>query len=570
MNKRLIIILILFQALTISSRGQDPEKDTLLGRLIGKYGQATVSIPLPGARELELLSGNVSVSSVKNKNLEIVLSPLTAGWFISRKYDYKILENDDIKGIVSAASVNEAMEWDTYPTYAQYDSIMQSFAALYPQICHLDTIGTSNYGKLVLALKISDNSLTDEPEPETFYSSSIHGDETGSFILMLRLADYILKNYASDSRLRNMVDNLEIWINPLANPDGTYKTGNTISSPTRFNALGYDLNRNFPDPVSDNPNKQKETLDMMKFMRSRNFVLSANFHAGEEVVNYPWDRWERRHPDDDWLYYVSRKYADTVHVHSVSGYMTFMENGVTNGWDWYFVYGGRQDYVTWELQGRELTIELDDTKQTPAASLNLLWDYNWRSLLGYLENALSGIHGTVTDADNNEAVPARIFIEGHDSDSSHVYSDTLTGSFTRLIASGSWTLKFTAEGYIPKTVSVTVEQNQMTWLDVKMTPLVNPVDTVSRDGLFIYPNPADEYIKVVLPDRQIGHVEVNIFNSLGKRIRLNPANNLTYTVMDVPLFIDVKNLPGGVYTIIIRNTATKVTDKASFVVIYRK
>jgi hypothetical protein len=447
---------------------------------------------------------------------------------------------------------------------------MQDFAANYPSICDIDTIGTTIYGKLVLVLKISDNAHTDEDEPETLYSSTIHGDETGSFVLMLRLADYVLKNYASDSKIRNMVDNLEIWINPLANPDGTYKTGNTISSPTRFNALGYDLNRNFPDPVSDNPDKQKETLDMMKFMRSRNFVLSANFHAGEEVVNYPWDRWERRHPDEDWLYYVSRKYADTVHAHSVSGYMTFMENGVTNGWDWYYVYGGRQDYVTWELQGRELTIELDDTKQTPAANLNLLWEYNRRSLLEYLGNALSGIHGTVTSADNNEPVPARIFIEGHDSDNSHVYSDTLTGSFTRLIAEGSWTLKFTAEGYIPKIINVTVGQDQMAWLDVKMTPLLNPIDTVSTDGLFIYPNPANEYIKVVLPDRQIGTVEIDIFNSLGKRIKLNPINYVKQTVMDVPLFISVKGLPGGVYTIIIRNKATKVTDKASFIVIYRK
>ena len=39
-------------------------------------------------------------------------------------------------------------------------------------------------------------------------------------------------------------------MNPLANPDGTYRPGNTISSPVRGNANGYDLNRNFPDPVT--------------------------------------------------------------------------------------------------------------------------------------------------------------------------------------------------------------------------------------------------------------------------------------------------------------------------------
>jgi len=570
MNNRLIIIVILLQVLSVKSIAQEPVKDDLLKIMVGRFGQATVSMPFPGAGEMDVISRNASVISLRDNKLKIVLSPLTVGWFISRKYDYRIIETDDNKGIITAGTTKEAMEWDSYPTYVQYDSIMQSFVALYPQICHLDTIGATNYGKIVLALKISDNPLTDEDEPEAFYSSSIHGNETGGFILMLRLADYLLKHYNTESRTRNLVDNLEIWINPLANPDGAYKTGNTISSPTRFNANGYDLNRNFPDPVSDNPNKQMETLDMMTFMKSHNFVLSANFHAGKEVVNYPWDRWERRHPDDDWFYYISRKYADTAHIHSAAGYMTFLDNGVTNGWDWYSVYGGRQDYVTWELHGREVTIELDDNYITPVSQLGSLWESNYRSLIGFLGNALYGIRGTVTDNITGEAVPAKVFVEGHDADNSHVLCDTLTGGFTRLIATGAWHLRFTADGYLTRVVDVIVADEQMTWADVKMDPIVNPIDTVTTAGLFIYPNPANEFIKVVLPERQIGIVEVMIFNSVGINIRLNSVNSIVHTTEDIPLYINVQDLPGGVYTIIIRNRATKVTDKASFVIVHRK
>jgi hypothetical protein len=459
------------------------------------------------------------------------------------------------------------MEWAKYPTYAQYDSIMQSFASLYPALCHLDTIGTTNYGKLVLALKISDNPLSDEEEPETFYSSSIHGDETGGFILMLRLADYLLKNYSLNSRIKNLIDNLEIWINPLANPDGTYRTGNIISSPTRYNANGYDLNRNFPDPDNDDPVKQKETIDMIKFMREHNFVLSANFHGGEEVVNYPWDRWPVLHPDNDWFYNISRKYADTVHLHSPAGYMTFRVNGVTNGWQWYYIYGGRQDFVTLELQGREVTIELSNTKLVPAASLNTLWESNWRSLLGYIENALYGIHGKVTDFITGEAVPAKIFIEGHDADSSHIYSDTVSGEFVRMIAPGAWTLKFTADGYMTKTVDVTVENEKMSWIDVQMVPIINPIDTVSVSDLLIYPNPANEYIHLVLPDRQIGSVGVRIINSVGIIIMYK---NGVQTIEDFPVEVNVQDMPAGIYTIILTNSATKVTDKRPFIIMHRK
>ncbi len=110
------------------------------------------------------------------------------------------------------------------------------------------------------------------------------------------------------------MDNLEIWINPLANPDGTYGLGNTISSPTRYNANGYDLNRNFPDPITPNTVKQKETLDMIRFMRKHKFVLSANFHSGSEVVNYPWDRWLSILHADDRGSIVSADLMPTLHM----------------------------------------------------------------------------------------------------------------------------------------------------------------------------------------------------------------------------------------------------------------
>jgi|WetSurMetagenome_2_1015567.scaffolds.fasta_scaffold00346_14 hypothetical protein len=570
MIKRLFAILILLQIFFPGSLAQDPDKDNLLRQIIDRDGQATVVLPYPGASETDNISRHVSIGSLKDKLLEIVLSPVTIDWFISRKYNYRIIQNEDIKGIESAYDVAEAMEWDKYPTYTQYDSIMKSFADLYPAICLLDTIGTTNYGKLVLALKISDNPHSDEDEPEVFYTSSIHGDETGGYILMLRLADLLLKNYSTPGRVRNLVDNLEIWINPLANPDGTYRTGNTISSPTRGNALGYDLNRNYPDPVSEDPVRQKETIDMMNFMRSRHFSLSVNFHAGEEVVNYPWDRWERRHADDEWFWNISRKYADTVHLHAVAGYMTFLDNGVTNGWDWYYVYGGRQDYVTWELKGREVTIELDDIKLTPAANLNSLWEYNWRSLLGYLENALYGIHGKVTDSSTGEPVAARIVIREHDIDNSFVFSDTITGGFTRFLAPGTWTLDFTANRYVNKSLDVNVVADQMTWVDIGLDPLINPIDTTTVTGLFLYPNPANEYLKVILPDRQTGIVEIRIINSLGVEIRQGSQSRIEHTLKDVPLYINVRGLKEGVYTLIIINTADRVSDKASFVIIHRQ
>lgn len=543
---------------------QAGSNDVLLREIVGKDGQAVVTINLSDKSAINKLSGFVSVSSVKADVVEIVLSPLTLDWFIDQSFEYSITERPDPKGIITASDVSEAMEWETYPSYTQYVSIMENFASLYPAICILDTIGTSCNGKYVLVLKLSDNAGTDEDEPEAFYSSTIHGNETGGFVLMLRLADYLLSNYGTDSRVTRLLDELEIWINPLANPDGTYLNGNEITAPVRANAMGYDLNRNFPDPGQSNTIRQQETLDMIKFMRKHHFVISANFHSGEEVVNYPWDRWSRRHPDDDWFYGISRNYADTVHQYSAPGYMTFLKDGVTNGWDWYSITGGRQDFVTWELQGREITVELDNDYVTPAGNLNSLWEYNRRSFLGYLENALYGIRGYVTDIMTGRPVAAKILIPGHDKDSSLVYSDTLTGSFTRLIAAGSWDLLIKAKGYTDLAAEdVIVAENTHTEVNIMMTPNVNPVDTTDTPVMILYPNPASESLRAVLPEELFGRVNVRIYSISGIRLR----DYYDEAIENLALEINVRDLPDGSYTLIISSTESAAISRKRFVVV---
>src|SRR5664280_123233 len=563
MSKRLIIILLLVPVLCFQAYSQERHNDQLLREEVSRFGQAFVKIQYPGKQALNELSGKVSVSSVRDKHAEIFISPLTVEWFITQNFNYEIVENTGSKGISTASSVKEAMGWTSYPTYSQYDSIMHSFVSLYPSLCRLDTIGKTNYGKYVLALKISDNPETEEGEPETFYSSTIHGNETGGFILMMRLAEYLLKNYNTDSRVKNLVDNLVIWINPLANPDGTYKNGNTISSPSRYNANGYDLNRNFPDPdVTNVP--QKETADMTKFMRKHHFVISANFHSGDEVVNYPWDRWARLHADNDWFYDISRKFADTVHVNSVPGYMTEFDDGITDGYDWYSINGGRQDFVTYELHGREVTIELDFNFVTPTTSLDALWQYNWRSLLGYLENALYGIHGKVTDDSNGNPVKAMIYINGHDSDSSQVFSDSLNGNFTRLIAPGIWTLKVSAKDYYSTTVSnVAVVNGIPVNLDIKLLPILNAVDTITTPVIKIYPDPASEFIRIIFPERQIGKVKIKVFNSLGEEM----ADYTDFAYEDTPLVFNIRGLASGWYSVMIINDISGIVDRGRFVIV---
>lgn len=559
MFRHILISVFVFFLTCLCGFSQDRPQDLLLREIISRYGQAEVEITSPGRSAMDIITRNVSVSSVKGDNVCIMLSPLTVEWFIRQGFVFKIIEMSEGKGVLMASSLEQAMEWESYPSYTQYDSIMRRFLSDYPSLCRLDTIGTSINGRLILALKISDNPSVDENEPEVFYSSSIHGDEIGSYVLMLRLSDYLLKNYGIDSRITDMINNLEIWINPLANPDGTYTTGNIITYPTRANSAGIDLNRNFPDPLVPGIVPQKENVAMIQFLRKHHFVISANFHAGAEVLNYPWDRWYSKfHADTEWFNHICRSYADTVHTYSGPAYMNFLDNGVTRGADWYVIYGGRQDFITWELQGREVTIELDDIKQTPAAQLGLLWQYNYRSLVGYLENAMYGIHGLVTDSESSAPVPARIFISGYDKDSSQVYSEALSGTFTRYLMPGTWSLSLSAKGYRDTVISnVIVNDRQRTDLFIEMEPVISNIDTTEPLNPLLYPLPASGLLYCRLPEKICGRVRITLINQAGLKVR----ELVIEASFGIPFELDISDLAAGAYTIIFRNQDTGITGR---------
>lgn len=386
----------------------------------------------------------------------------------------------------------QVLDWNYYPTYTAYLQLMQDFATNFPEICKIDTIGLSVEGRLLLAARISDNVGIEEDEPEFLYTSSIHGDETTGYVLMLHLIDYLLTNYGVDDRLTNIVNNMDIWINPLANPDGTYASGNnSVNGATRYNANFVDMNRNYPDP-QDGPHPdgnewQVETIAFMQFAESRDFVISANFHGGAEVANYPWDTWSRLTADDNWWQYVARQYADTVHENAPFGYMNYLNNGITNGYAWYEVAGGRQDYMNYFQQCREMTLEISDIKLLPANQLINHWNYNYRSLLNYLEQGLYGLRGIITDTITGEPIHAQVFISGHDADSSMVFSSLPIGNYHRLLKSGTYNITYFADGYLPKTrKNVVVNDLESTIVNVQLWN-GNPIPMFSSSDTLIAP-----------------------------------------------------------------------------------
>jgi len=398
----------------------------------------------------------------------------------------QLLPHPGINPEAKMAFSKDAMrEWDSYPTYETYISTMYAFATEYPGLCQIVDAGTTVNGRKILFARISDNVQIREDEPRLMYTSTMHGDETVGFILMLRLIDTLLSGYGSDPRLSNLVNNAEIWINPNANPDGTYYAGNSsVSGARRYNYNSYDLNRNFPAPdgsqYSGQP-LQTETQLMMNLGLAERFNLVANFHGGAEVVNYPWDHQSALHVDDAWYQSISRAYATSAQNNSPAGYLDDLNNGITNGADWYITTGNRQDWTNYAAGGREVTIEISSTKNPAASTLPDFWNYNRDALLGYLEQGLYGIHGQVRDVYGNP-LAASITVLNHDDNLTDILSNAL-GNFYRYLSPGAYDLLISCSGYDDILLEdVIVSSNVATFRDIVFGTLPYEQDINLQEG----------------------------------------------------------------------------------------
>lgn len=549
--KKLIFLLFSLTSLIRIVSAQSQLKQVNQAQLdINRRGEVYFSFQLNDLSQIPSITKEISISNIQGNTVYAYANKKEFSSFSARQIDFTVLTApSELYTVEMSNDPKQVLTWNYYPTYPAYETLMTDFAAAHPAICKLITIATLNSGRKILGLRISDNVNTEENEPEFLYTSSIHGDEVTGYILMLHLADYLLSGYGTDSRITNMVNNFDIVICPLSNPDGTYKGGNnTVNGATRYNANNVDMNRNYPDPQEgqhpDGNSWQPETVAFMNFADQNSFTMGANFHGGAEVVNYPWDTWSKLTADDAWWKYVCHEYVDTVFLNAQN--INYMKDtyasGITNGFAWYQITGGRQDYMNFYKHCREVTIELSGVKILPVNQLVDHWNYNYRSLLNYIEEAGYGLHGLVTDSVSGDPLFAKIYISGFDKDSSHVFTDPDVGDYHRFLKAGTYNVTYSAAGYFPKTIPVQVSDKKTTLLNVKLSSSslgINPETEYQQAGISLYPNPVTNGSFVIESVNKV--LSVTVRDAAGKVVsKSEPLTNR---------FSIESNWPAGIYLI---------------------
>lgn len=319
----------------------------------------------------------------------------------------------------SLTSTNKNINLLSYPTPEEIEKELRFLADNNPEIFQLESIGITDEGRELLVMKVSDNVSVDEVEPEFKYVANMHGDEIVGREMMVSLLQEIAQKYKeNDLEIQSLVNNTEIYIMPSLNPDGAAKR-------RRGNSNWRDLNRDFPDlnsarndSIVNSRQRQPETLAMMQFQETRNFSLSANFHGGTEVVNYPWDTKADDFPLLELVKGLSFEYASIIP--SMRDNDEF-ENGIVNGYAWYEINGGMQDWSYHWHNDLQVTIELSHSKWPSYNRVPSYYKKNRRSLINYMKSVHQGI-GFSTDSYQEGKVVYRKLI-------SNKYEEVLSKDF---------------------------------------------------------------------------------------------------------------------------------------------
>ena len=471
MKRVLIVLAVLICGNLFAQKSQQE-----LNQLMHQRNEYYFTFTLNGNDNLQAIAHTISVDRVDGN---VVTAYANNHEFMAfQKMGYEITLQTPPSMLEEVAmwdgSNRAAYDWDQYPTYSAYENMMYAFAADHPDMCEIIELGTLPSNRKILIAHI--NNGTGAGKPKFLYTSTIHGDETTGWMLMLRWIDYLLEN-PTEPECSNILENVDLYVGPNTNPDGTYHGGNnTVNGATRDNANGVDMNRNYADPhggahPDGNPYAQ-ETEWLMQFAQDNHFVMAANYHGGAEVMNYPWDNTHTLHADDLWWQLVCLEYANLCKAVSPNYMTDVSSNGVTNGAAWYMIGGGRQDYMNGYAQCREVTIECSYTKLPAGNQMPNFWNINKNAIFAYVNQCLNGIHGTVVDAASKAPIAgATITLVGHDDQYSTVSTQLPNGDFHRPVKAGTYNVRITKIGYETYETQVTVADNASVTINAEMVAL---------------------------------------------------------------------------------------------------
>lgn len=308
------------------------EKSMIVRVYAKNYQELKRNIPFKGT-SLEIAGGQ------PKSHYDLIVTP----------HDYPLILASGLKSEVIVKDLAQQKEKvlteGAYHSYDEINQILRNMATNYPNICQLESLGTTYEGRQIYGVKISDQPNIDDPnEPDVLIIGCHHAREWASVEVPRHIADSLTRAYAQSLEIQNLVNGHEIWIFPIINVDG-YVYDYPAQRNWRKNrqpfssAIGTDPNRNYNgccngDAMGDwgaltngsasthYPSQATfmgpfgfsafEIKNLTDFFKSRSFNAVLSFHSYSELVLWPWGYTYQTTPDNTILVRVGQRMASLM------------------------------------------------------------------------------------------------------------------------------------------------------------------------------------------------------------------------------------------------------------------
>jgi carboxypeptidase T len=265
------------------------------------------------------------------KRITVILSIVIVGMFVfssSGAASWWKTSTDDVLQDVRDQRLNELTNPvplvntnGLYHTYDEMTVLLQSLVENHSDILSFTSLGTTYEGRDLWMVKLSDNVDQEEDEPGVLLMGAHHGNEKPSYEVLIYFLLFMIENYENNTNgVREVINNTQIFIVPMVNPDGveagTRKNREPNHGPFGFQknetSVGVDLNRNyghrwfllffFPrlylgatdyHDISEvyrgeRPFSEAETQAIRGFIETHKITICITYHTYGELVLYPW------------------------------------------------------------------------------------------------------------------------------------------------------------------------------------------------------------------------------------------------------------------------------------------
>ncbi|KAA0217374.1 MAG: hypothetical protein DYG94_00875 [Leptolyngbya sp. PLA3] len=346
--------------------------------------------------------------------------------------------------------------YQNYHNYANVITYLNTLAAAHPDLAVVESAGTSIESRDIPAIRITGPGDSSQ-RPVVFLNGTQHAREWVSTKVVMYIAESLLNAYGSDSRVTDLLDECEVIIVPIVNPDGFVYTWTNyrLWRKNRRGGYGVDLNRNWDwhwgglgsdgSTSSDvyrgtAPFSEPETDAIRDYVVADGRVVAAiDYHSYSQLILWPWSYDYVDPPADDLARFTAVGLQMRQEMLNAGGEPYTAQSS----YELYAAAGVASDWFYGALDALSYTIELRDTGlygfELPASQILPTCQENWPAFLYFAEQAIRPITislpaGAPTTASTAATTPFQVLIT--DAASSYAAG---TGQLHVRVGNGSFT-----------------------------------------------------------------------------------------------------------------------------------